>query len=186
MRSAAMRGVPVAQQRANERRLATLVAKERAVPRPVEVRAGVGFTAGCHVRVADDVGNRISRCQRPGEAGERLVLQCLEWHIVSAFELDTDRKIVALRTPVPRRDARVPRTLYAGDKLKQRAITSHQKVRRHAYPGEAAVIRVRGGIEPVLKKRFDGRSAEFPGREADRVHDEKVDVDVRGTLVAVR
>ena len=67
-------------------------------PGPVEGRAGVGFAPRSDVAVAGDMGGRKERIgceQRANKLGELFVLRVGVGDVVGAFELDTDREVVA-------------------------------------------------------------------------------------------
>lgn len=117
---------------------------------------------------------------------ERLVLFRVEWDVVRAFQLHTDRKIIATAAPAPARFAGMPRTLRAGDELNERTVAPHEEMRRYLEARYASVIRMRGRIELVQKKLLDAGTAEFARRKADRMKHEELDLHARGALIAIR
>src|SRR3972149_6538227 len=157
----------------------------RTVTRPVEARPRIGLAPRRDVGMADTVYAGIVRCEHARKPGEPLVLRVLEWHVVRAFELDAEGKIVAAAAPAPVRFAGVPRALFARHELDQLTIAPDQEVRRHLAPRNPAVIRMRAWIEAIGEQLDDSRPAEFSRRQADVVDHQQLDHAAFGTLVAV-
>ena len=76
--------------------------------RPVELRARIGFAPRRDVAVRGDILQRKRGAQHAHQLAQALVLERLESAVVSAFELDTDREIVAALAPCRRRVSAAP------------------------------------------------------------------------------
>lgn len=64
-------------------------------PRPVEARPWVGLASGCDVLVAHDLVQRVAPAQRLQQAQQRCILGWRKGVARQAFQLDTDRPVVA-------------------------------------------------------------------------------------------
>ena len=159
--------------------------QHRAIARPVEIRAGIGFSPRRHVGMARNVADRVARPQRAREGGEPPVLGGSERHVTRAFQFDSNRKIVAARPAVPARFAGVPRAFCAWHKLDQLAVAPDEEVGGHFHARDRGVERMRRRIEAVGKVLEDAGAAERARRQADVVDDEEVDRAGGGPLVAV-
>ena len=84
------------------------------------MRARVGFAPRRNVAVTDHAVKRIFCINRVQKCGEALVLDRFKVREIGAFKLDPDRKVVAVVAPGKARDARVPGTLGAAHKLRDR------------------------------------------------------------------
>lgn len=159
---------------------------EREVALPIEIRTGVGLALGSDLGMTRDPSDRIRVTKRPRQTRKRLVLRGFEGLVVAAFELDSDRVVVAARAAFPIRCPGVPRALQARHELDERALPVDDEVRRYTYTCQRGEIRVRVELEPVEEEiRYRG-SAEFTWRQADRVNDEQIDRSAGRALVAVR
>lgn len=95
---------------------------------PIEIRPGIGLAAGRDMLVSTDRTKRMRLLQCNGQGTEQEVLRIGKRLVIGAFELDSDREIVALRSFLETRDAGMPGPLEGRDKLVQRAIAPHQKM----------------------------------------------------------
>src|SRR5258706_14075396 len=109
---------------------------------PVETRPGVGFARRCDVGMTDDFKSGICGLQRLYEPRELPVLNVGERLVVSAFEFDADRIVVAVRAPPPRRFTCMPGAFRARHELDHFAVAAHQKMRRNLELRDAAIIRM--------------------------------------------
>lgn len=156
-----------------------------AIAFPIEMRPRIGFAPRSDVAMTDYVFDRIMRPQRARQHGEDFILSIREWRVIRAFHLDPDRVVVAAEPAFPAGYAGVPRALGARHELYGLAITPDQKVRGNPDLTEGGVIGMGARIEPVGEKRFDPRTPEFPGRQADRVDHDQLDGAARRPLVAI-
>src|SRR6185436_39142 len=154
--------------------------------RPVEPVAGIGLAPGSEVAVRSDLAQRQRRTQRAHESRELRILRIGERALRRSLQLDADRKVVAALPSAPARDTRVPGAPLHGDELDQLAVPTHQEMRRHAQVLQLAEGRMRSRVEPVGEQFLDRVAAEFPGRQADRMHHEERRLGTGGTIVAVR
>ena len=97
----------------------------------------------------DDVPDRVARLERAREDGKPPVLRVRERCFVRAFELDADRKIIAMRAPLPTRLARVPRAPAARHELVEFSVAADQEVSGNSRARDRRIEGVRGGVEPV-------------------------------------
>ena len=76
-------------------------------------------------------GNRIACADTVDQLYEPAVLNVLERQIIAPLKLDANGKIIAARSALPARNARVPGTLITGDKLKDLSVATDQKMCRN-------------------------------------------------------
>jgi len=92
--------------------------------------------------VSDDASNRIGGPKRRNQFRADSVLDLLVGEIIRTLELYSDGEIVAAATPAPRRNASVPSAPEAGDKLKERSISSDEEMGRDANIPQLVEVRV--------------------------------------------
>jgi len=106
-----------------------LAHQSRQVTLPVKIRAGVGLASGGNVAVTGDAFDRKGGAQREGQFVQHGILRVGEWHVVTAFQLDADGKIVAARPALPNGYARVPGALQNRNELDELTLAADVKVR---------------------------------------------------------
>ena len=116
---------------------------------PVEVGAGVGFSAGGNVGMTNNVFHRIIVAQEGKQLVQPPVLNCLETLRIATFQFDPERKIIAARAAAPCGLAGVPGAALAGDELDQLAIAPDQEVGRNTQVADASEIRMGVRVEAV-------------------------------------
>ncbi len=129
--------------------------------------------------------NRVVRAQSSEQVHEADVLHPLEWQLVTALQFDTERKIVAARSPLPGRDAGMPGALAAGDKLDQLTTSAHKKMGRDQQSADLRKIGISSRIKPVGEQLHDPITTELPGRQADRMNDDQRDKLARRPFIVV-
>jgi len=80
----------------------------------------------------------------------------------------------------------MPGPLRAGYELDQGAIATNEEMCGHLESAQAFVVRVRSKIESIREQADYTLAAEFPGRQADVVNDQKRDRGTRRALIEVR
>src|ERR1044071_7357102 len=86
---------------------------------PGEAGAGIGLATGRDVAVRGEIAQRQRAAQPCDQRAERAVLRFLEGRVVSSFELDADREVVARAAAAPGRNPGVPRAAIHRDELDQ-------------------------------------------------------------------
>ena len=133
--------------------------------------------------VAAERGKR--REQRLDQRRKPLVLRIRVRLVVRSLELDADRKIIAVRTPLILRRARVPGAPDEWDVLYDLTRAADQRVRRDAQCGDLAEIRMRVVRQAAGEQPVDPRAAVFPRGQADPVYDDEVDRGAARPLIAM-
>lgn len=126
--------------------------------------------------VARDVPDGVVCCQGLAQGREGRVLCRIKGLAFEAFEFDADGVVVAVVAPAPLRSAGVPGAVCAGDKLHHFARAKDQEVRRDFQSADGLKVGVGVPVQRVGEKLLDLRAAVLAGRQADRVHDDEVDV----------
>ena len=121
---------------------------------PVEVGAGVGFSAGGNVGMTNNVFHRIIVAQEGKQLVQPPVLNCLETLRIATFQFDPERKIIAARAAAPCGLAGVPGASLAGDELDQLAIAPDQKVCRNTQLADVCEIRMGVRVEALVNSRM--------------------------------
>ena len=80
---------------------------------------------------------------------------------------------------------RVPCTPCERHKLNDAAVPTDQQVRRYLHATDLLKVWVRIPVQPVREQRFDFRSAEFAGRQADAVDDDHRRLCAIGSRVTI-
>src|SRR5680860_642654 len=96
-------------------------------PRPVKRRPGIGFSPRRNVAVARNLVNSNvwpGRHNLLANSGQCLVLSLGIRHIVTAFKLNANGKIIALVLAAKTGTASVPGTIQQANKLDKRAFTA--------------------------------------------------------------
>jgi len=159
--------------------------QHRPVARPVKPRTGVGFARRRNIAVPNDFRDRIARHQCPCERRKAPVLRRSERHRLIAFNLDSDREIVAARSSPPDRFTGMPGSLRARYELDYGTVAAHQEMRGCLQMRDRREKWVRPGVKTVGEEFFDGLPAEPARRQADVMHDKELDAAGGRTLVAV-
>src|SRR5436190_16589862 len=105
--------------------------------------------------MARDRTDRIASGHCAEELREHVVLHRLEARALESFELDADRELVALRSPLPSRAAGMPGTLIARHELHQFAASMNEEVRGDLQPPNGRVVRMGVPIEAVREEALD-------------------------------
>lgn len=108
-----------------------------------------------------------------------------ERHLLIAFDLDSDREIVAARSSPPARFTGVPGPLRTRHELDYGTVAAHQEMRGCLQIRDRCEKWVRPRVKTVGEEFFDGLPAEPARRQADVVHDKELDAAGGRTLVAV-
>lgn len=159
---------------------------QAAIARPVKSGPWIRLSPRGDLVVAGDVRDRITPAKRAGESTEHRILGVRVREQIGAFELESNRKIVASLAALPRRGASVPGAQCAGDELQQRPVAPDQEVRGDADCRKRAEIRMRVRIEPIGEQLDDGVPAELARRQRDVVNDQQRDALALRPRVAVR
>ncbi len=124
----------------------------------------------------DAVGRqrRVRSQQGVGQLGQREVLRVRIRCIVDAFELDTDREVIAMLATEVARLPGMPGPRTEGHILADGAIAPDQRMRRHAQRSDALEIRMRIRREGSGKQSIDPRVSIFARWQADAMHDEQL------------
>ena len=75
---------------------------------PVEMRSGIGLASRRDIAVARQRFDRIAAPELGQQSIEGKILGILERELVAAFELDSDREIIAARPSHPARNTGMP------------------------------------------------------------------------------
>ena len=118
---------------------------------PIELCTGVAFASGCDVLVSGHVAYGVVLNDGGGQLIQGGVLCRLKWPIFQSFELNADRKIVAIVTSKVVRAARVPRPIIATDELPQLAVTLNVEVSRYLQAPNLRQPRVRIPVQLIGK-----------------------------------
>jgi len=155
-------------------------------PQPIKFGPRIGLPAGRNISMSDDMGEGITAAQRAEQMLQSKVLGFLERQFITAFQLDSERKIVTSIAPIPARYARMPGTPGAGNKLHQLAISANQEVGRNPQRMNPAEIRMGIRVEPIGKEPLDRVAAKYTWWEADGMNDDQLNRLPRRTIVAIR
>lgn len=124
--------------------------------------------------------------QKTAKRGEGIVLRRSIVNEIGPFELDPDRKIVAITPSLPRGRAGMPRPSRQGHELHQITLSPDQKMRRYPQIRDGGKGFVFRRIQTVAKKGLDPRSAEFSRRQADAMHHDQIGSAVGWAQVEIR
>jgi len=132
------------------------------------------------------IGEPVAALQGHSQLRQSSILGMLKGHKVTAFELDTDGKIIAALTPMKARHAGMPGARIGRNELYYLAIAPNQEMRR--YPQGAQLIKIRVGIEieRIAEQRLDKRPAELAWRQTDIVNDQQLGRHLDGTGIHIR
>ncbi len=161
--------------------------KRRNKTRPVERRARIGLASRRYITVPGNplAGQlRVGLQQGSGDCDQRLVLRTGKGSIVSSFQLDADREVIARFSPLKAGFARVPGAAVKGHELGHATVTLDQQMRRHLQPLDLFKERMPARIQPVGKQFGDMTAAKLPGRQADIVNHQQRDLAV-GAVIAI-
>src|SRR4029434_8687575 len=155
---------------------------------PVERRAGIGLAVRRDVRMSGHVLDRIAASEGLEESREHRVLRALVGDVVGAFELDADRKVVAVGAAAETRHAGVPRPLVAGHELQESSVAAHEKVRGDVQVRDRYKGRMGRRVEPIGEQPQDRVAAEHTRWQRDAVDDDQCDrrVDRSGIMIRGR
>jgi hypothetical protein len=93
---------------------------------------------------------------------------------LQTFELDADRKVVAICSFTVARHARMPSALIAANELNQLAATTDEKMRRDFDATQLFEIRVAVMVEAVGEKLLNRVAMELTRGQADGVQDHQI------------
>lgn len=129
--------------------------------------------------------DRVAPAQHANEGKQRLVLEIGIGDFTRSFEFDAYREIVAPGAPGMARDACVPGTLFARDKLYDGPVMLDQEMRGDAQTPQALKVGVRIVVQGVREEFLYRVAAKFSGRQANRVNHGQRDRFARRPLVIV-
>ena len=161
--------------------------KSRNKTRPVECGARIGLAPRGNITVPGDplAGQlRVGLQQGSGDSDQRLILRIGKGSIVSSFQLDADREVIARLALLKAGFARMPGAAVKGHELGHATVTLDQQMRRHLQPVDLFKERVPARFQPVGKQFGDMTAAKLPGRQADIVNHQQRDLAV-GTIIAI-
>jgi hypothetical protein len=156
---------------------------------PVECWTWIGLASWRNVAVSGDPGGRqagVGLTERSNAPGERQVLSRLIRQGVGALEFNAYRKIIAGGPAFKAGLACVPGPIVEFYILRQAPVAGDHQMRGDAQGADFGEVRVHIHRQPVREQPIDPLAAEFPRRQANPVHDDKVRRNVRGSGIEVR
>ncbi len=115
---------------------------------------------------------RITLHEPLSQGDQRMVLKIRIGHIVTAFQLNSQRKVVAVFDTAITTFTGMPRAIITTDKLSNVPLPVDQKMRRNLEITYGFEIWMTGFIEAVLEKGFDKSTAKLPWWETDIVYNQ--------------
>src|SRR5574343_1955649 len=116
------------------------------------MRPGGGLAPRCNMAVARDGSNRIAHPQGVEKRPQGGVLLGSEGLCVGAFQLNTDRIVVAVGTLAPARLPGMPSPPVTADELDNPPIASNVEMRRHLQTSDGREIGMRCRIETIQEE----------------------------------
>ena len=142
---------------------------------PVKTGAGVLLAAWGNVFMPGNVGDGVVGSQGLAQLLQGLVLGGIKLPAFQTFELNANRKIIAVAAPAPLRCARVPSAVVAAHKLPHHALACDEEVGRNLQPPNALKVGVGIPVELVGEELLHAARAIFTRRQADGVQYGKSD-----------
>jgi len=136
--------------------------------------------------VADTVCDRIGFAQRFQQPLQYKILLLFKRHVIAAFKLDSNRKIITALSAAPLRRSGVPGTIATGYELQELAIAPDQKMRGHEQTGNLLEIRMCRRIKTVGEQIRNRIAAKTPGRQADAMNNSEFNAASGRARIAVR
>lgn len=145
------------------------------IPAPIKSWPGIGFAIRRNSGMTDNAvstKSRISDHQHIGQPRQCLILRIRERDRICAFKFDTDRKIVAVATPLEIRLSGMPGPVITGHKLDDTTIAAQQEMRGDFNAANRFEIRMGRPIQTIQKERFNRSTTELTWRQTDVVDDQ--------------
>lgn len=163
-------------------------APNRSEASPFEMRPRIGFSSARqrYVLMTNTICNWIGFPEYFNELPQNPVLNVFERDVVTAFELDTNRKVITPASTVPLRLARVPGPRLTGHELNQFAIAADQEMRRNRHMRDGFEIRISRRIKTIGKQLRDFIAAKASRWQADTVNNDEFYATARRAGIAVR
>ena len=132
--------------------------------------------------MATNLVNRIGLHQRSAHCSQGSILLSFIGQVICPLKLNTDGKVIALFPASKGGDTCMPGTLVKRNELHHFSITSDKQVTADAYTGEICHDRI-AGIQRVEEELFHLRATKNTGRQADAVHDNERQINVRPVVL---
>lgn len=136
--------------------------------------------------MADYRSNRVALSQCGNKLIEHFVLRCFKVALITTFQFDADREIVATLATLPTRDSRVPGTAVTRYELYQLSIAANEKMRRNLESLNLLIIGMLARIERLGKQRLDTVATKLARREADGMNYQQRNYLPCWPLIAIR
>ena len=131
------------------------------------------------------MGDGVALPDVGAQSGQHLVLHRLKHLTFEPLQLDTNRVVVALRSPPVTRLACVPGALVAVHKLPEGAIPFYEEVRRHLQSPDALKVRVRVPVQGVGEQFLYRPAAVAPRRKADGMDHDQIHGSATGARAKI-
>ena len=115
---------------------------------------------------------------------DRVLLVIVRRHVL-AFELDTDREVVAARTAAKKRCSRVPRSFSKRHELHQLTVAPDKQMRGYFHTADFAKVWMRIPIKLIQEQVLDFGAAKLAGWQANAVEDNRIQSDIGRSFVAI-
>lgn len=145
---------------------------------PVECFTRVGFSSRRNVAVPHNPVTRDAgpgAHQQLGQSSELCVLRSGKRHVVSAFQLYTDREVITRRSSVKGRVTGMPRSCLERDILSDVSGSADQDVSRHAQLRDVLEVGMTLGREGIVEQVIYPWTTKLTGRQTDGMDYDEID-----------
>ena len=142
---------------------------------PIEPWARVELATWGNVFVSGNSVQGVVGAQLLAQRCQLCILNGYKGFAFEAFELNANRKVVAVVAPTPLRGARVPSSGPCGGKLLHGAVPANHKMARHLQPANLLKVGVSVKVELIGEQLLDFGPTVLAGWQADGVHHHQVD-----------